>query len=184
MEKQWWRYNYEPHSKTDQLFMFGMIVVANQFPTSIPYFYDQMPHSISGRPRTSRRAELNKRHPCLVAANGRRSIEPICLALEDRDCFAVSVKRGELIVGHIPRELCKRFEFSEVGARGGGGERRVTGGIFRNSNGFSASHRFVGMIMTVPHGPGLKQNFIFVHTRYFNLLPHFLVYAGFNKRRL
>ena len=51
---------------------------------------------------------LNGR-PCLVAAaSGQRSIEALCLALEDRDYFAVSVKRGELIVGHIPRWLSKR----------------------------------------------------------------------------
>ena len=31
--------------------------------------------------------------------------------------------------------------------------------IFRDSNGFGVSYRFVGMIMMVPHGPGLKQNF-------------------------
>ena len=35
----------------------------------------------------------------------------------------------------------------------------MTGEIFRNSNGFGVSYRFVGMIMMVPHGPGLKQNF-------------------------
>ena len=60
----------------------------------------------------------------------------------------MSVKRGELIVGHIPRELSKRLAFSVVEARG-----RVTG----DSNGFGVSYRFVGMIMTVLHSPGLKQ---------------------------
>ena len=45
-------------------------------------------------------------------------MEALCLALEDRDCFAVSVKRGELIIGHIPRELSKCLAFSEVEARG------------------------------------------------------------------
>ena len=77
----------------------------------------------------------------------------------------------------IPRELSKRLAFSMVEARGPGGERRVTGEIFRDSNGFG---RFVGMIMTVPHGPGLKQNFVFVHTRCSNPFPRF----EFNKRRL
>ena len=48
-----------------------------------------------------------------------------------------------------------------------GGERRVTGEILRDSNGFSVSYRFVGMMMTVPHRP-----------------PRFLVYVGFNKHRL
>ena len=60
----------------------------------------------------------------------------------------------------------------------------MTGKIFRDSNGFSVSYRFVGMIMTVPHGPGLKQNFLFVHTRCSNPFPRYLVYAGFNKCRL
>ena len=32
-----------------------------------------------------------------------------------------------------------------------GGEHRVTGEILRDSNGFSVSYRFVGMMMTVPH---------------------------------
>ena len=45
-------------------------------------------------------------------------MEALCLALEDRDCFAVNVKRGEQIVGHIPRELSKHLAFSEVEARG------------------------------------------------------------------
>ena len=79
--------------------------------------------------------------------------------------FAVSVKRGELIVGHNPRELSKRLALCD-------------GEIFRDSNGFGVSYRFVGMIMTVPHGPGLKQNF-FVHTRCSNPFPRF----EFNKRR-
>ena len=65
-----------------------------------------------------------------------------------------------------------------------GGERCVTGEIFRDSNGFGISYHFVGMIMTVPHGPGLKQNFFFVHTWCSNRFPRFLVYAEFNKRRL
>ena len=60
----------------------------------------------------------------------------------------------------------------------------MTGEIFRDSNGFGVSYRFVGMIMTVPHGPGLKQNFFFVHTRCSNPFPRFRVYAEFNKRRL
>ena len=60
----------------------------------------------------------------------------------------------------------------------------MTGEIFRDSNGFGVSYGFVGMIMTVPHGPGLKQNFFFVHTRCSNPLPRFRVYAEFNKRRL
>ena len=64
-----------------------------------------------------------------------------------------------------------------------GGERRVTSEIFRDSNGFGVSYRFVGMITIVPHGPGLKQNFS-VHTRCSNLFPRFLVYAEFNKRHL
>ena len=50
---------------------------------------------------------------------------------------------------------------------------------FRDSNGFGVSYSFVGMIMTVPHGAGLKQNF-FVHTRCSNRFPRFLVYAEFN----
>ena len=60
--------------------------------------------------------ERNKRRPCLVAAasirtSAIRSMEALCLTLEDRDYFAVSVKRGEQIVGHIPRELSKRLAF-------------------------------------------------------------------------
>ena len=31
----------------------------------------------------------------------------LCLALEDRDGFLVSVKRGEQIDGYIPQELSK-----------------------------------------------------------------------------
>ena len=56
----------------------------------------------------------------------------------------------------------------------------MTGEIVCDSNGFGVSYRFVGMIMTVPHGPGLKQNFFFVHTRCSNPFPRF----KFNKRRL
>ena len=82
----------------------------------------------------------------------------------------MSVKRGELIVGHIPRELSKtlykRLAFSVVEARGG--DRRVTGEIFRDSNGFGV---FVGMIMTVPHGPGLKQKFFFAVPQSVSSLP-------------
>ena len=70
------------------------------------------------------------------------------------------------------------------GGGGGGGDRRVTGEIFRDSNGFGGSYCFVGMIMTVPHGPGLKQKFFFFHTRCSNPFPRFCVYAEFNKRRL
>ena len=47
----------------------------------------------------------------------------------------MSVKRGELIVGHIPRELFKRLAFSEVEARG-----RAMSEIFRDSNDFSVSY--------------------------------------------
>ena len=90
----------------------------------------------------------------------------------------MSVKGGELIVGHIPRELSIRiWRFLW---RGTGGERHVTSEIFRDSNGFGVSYRFVEMIMTVPHDPGLKQNFFFVHTRCSNPFPRF----EFNKRRL
>ena len=60
----------------------------------------------------------------------------------------------------------------------------MTGEIFRDSNGFGVSYCFVGMIMTVPHGPGLKQNFFFVHTRCSNPFPRFRVDAEFNKRHL
>ena len=56
----------------------------------------------------------------------------------------------------------------------------MTGEIFRDSNGFGVSYRFVGMIMTVPHGPGLKQNFFFVHTRCSNPFPR----SEFNKHCL
>ena len=49
----------------------------------------------------------------------------------------MSVKRGELIIGHIPRELSKRLAVSEV-------ERHVTSEIFHDSNGFSVSYRFHG----------------------------------------
>ena len=96
----------------------------------------------------------------------------LCLALKDCDYFAVSMKRGELIVGHIPRGLSKRLAFSvvEPGACGTRGERRMTGEIFVTVLAFGVSYRFVGMIMTIPHGPGLKQNFFFVHTRCSNLL--------------
>ena len=47
----------------------------------------------------------------------------------------MSVKRGELIVGHIPRELSRSRHGG--GGGGGGGDRRVTGEIFRDSNGFA-----------------------------------------------
>ena len=60
----------------------------------------------------------------------------------------------------------------------------MTDEMFRDSNGFGVSYRFVGMIVTVPHGPRLKQNFFFVHTRCSNPFLHLLVYAEFNKRRL
>ena len=39
----------------------------------------------------------------------------------------------------------------------------MTGEIFRDSNGFGVSYHFVGMIVMVPHGPGLKQNFLCIH---------------------
>ena len=64
---------------------------------------------------------------------------------------------------------------SKGGGGGGGGERHVNREIFHDSDGFlGVSYCFVGMIMTVTHGPGLKQNF-FVHTRCSNPFPRFLV---------
>ena len=82
------------------------------------------------------------------------------------------VKRGELIVGHIP----------QVNARGRATCDRRN---LCDRNGFGISYHFVGMSMMVPHGPGLRQNF-FVHTvhRAPNLFPRFLVYAEFNIRHL
>ena len=40
----------------------------------------------------------------------------------------------------------------------------MAGEIFRDCNGFDVCYRFVGINMTVPHGPGLKQN-LFVHPK-------------------
>ena len=54
-------------------------------------------------------------------------IKALCLALEDRDCFAVSMKRGELIillVIHVFPKSCLsvwRFLRSRHGGGGGGG---------------------------------------------------------------
>ena len=70
------------------------------------------------------------------------------------------------------------------GGGGGGVEQRVTGETFRDSKCVGVSYCFVGMIMMVPHSPGLKQNFSFVHTQCSNPFPRFLVYSEFNKRHL
>ena len=49
--------------------------------------------------------------------------------------------RGELIVGRIPRGLSKR----------------LVGRVMYDRRGLGVSYRFVGMIMTIPHGPGLNK---------------------------
>ena len=55
--------------------------------------------------------------------------------------------------------------FSKVEAQGGGGgRRRVTSEIFRDSNGFGVSYRFVGMIMTVPNGPRAETSSLCIHS--------------------
>ena len=94
----------------------------------------------------------------------------------------MSVKRGELIVGHIPQELSKRLVFSVVEVRGAidhsstcilSMDRRVTGETFRDSNGFGVSYRDDYDSTTRPRAE-----------RCSNPFPRFSVYAEFNKRRL
>ena len=61
-----------------------------------------------------------------------------------------------------------------------GGERRHGDRRRDSTCNVGVSYRFVWMIMTVPHGPGLKHNFFFVHTRCSNPFPRFEL----NKSRL
>ena len=74
---------------------------------------------------------------------------------------------SDLIIGHIPRELSNLSVWRFLWSRHRGRATCVTGEIFRDSidnraiiygdsNGLGVSYRFVEMIMTVPHGPGLK----------------------------
>ena len=91
----------------------------------------------------------------------------------------MSVKQGELIVGHIPRELFKNV-WCFLRSRHGGRVTYVCG----PAKSVMASYRFVGMIMMVLHGQGLKQNFFFVHTWCSNPFPRFFVYVEFKIRHL
>ena len=118
-------------------------------------FRDQMPHSNNNR--NSRRAEWNKRHPCLVAVASIRTVgdrSKRFVIVELLRTMTVSLwawREENWLLVIVPESCLSIWHFLRSRHGGGGGKRRVTGEIFHDSNGFGVSYRFVGMIMTVPH---------------------------------